>query len=63
MPATPIANRSIIIFSYDVLYMTIYFACIDKFTDPWVSLLWVRVNSGSGVGKQLSTHGLTRAVP
>ena len=63
MPAAPIANRSIIIFSYDVLYMTIYFACIDKFTDPWVSLLQVRVNSGSGAGEQLSTCGLTHAVP
>ena len=63
MPAAPIANRSIIIFSYDVLYMTIYFACIDKFTDLWVSLLQVRVNSGLGVGKQLSTRRLTHAVP
>ena len=63
MPAASIANRLIVIFSYDVIYMTIYFAYIDKFTDPWVSLLRVRVNSGSGAGKQLSTHGLTHAVP
>ena len=63
MPAAPIVKRSIVIFSYDVMYMTIYFACIDKFIDPWVSLLRVWVNSGSGAGKQLSTRGLTRAVP
>ena len=63
MPAASIANRSIVIFSYNVIYTTIYFAYIDKFTDLWVSLLWVWVNSGLGAGKQLSTHRLTHAVP
>ena len=39
MPTAPIVKRLIVIFSYNVMYMTIYFACIDKFIDPWVSLL------------------------